>query len=266
MPSSIPPPKSYEVALARKFQAHTCPTIPLLKLVTRLDSEKDGFISPDNLKTGIRSMWGQTLSSEEIQTIFYRLSLLQNENNRHPIKINYLDFKKYLEQTLHSGDNSLSSKQYGASLTYASGTSSRDNYITYKTTTNINPATPNPKKLAQLRTRLYQILTRHSTSSSTTATFLSIDIDRTNVITPSNFLSYCTKMNLSLTLSQYQALCGNHYKKIGMNLKEFCSFVEWLGHENRGVRNSMCYDPDLLGDCSSEDQENEGNEIIPLSE
>jgi len=234
--------------------------------VTRLDSEKDGLISPDNLKTGIKSMWGQTLSSEEIETIFYRLSFLQNENNRHPTKINYLDFKKYLEQTLHSGDNSLSSKQYGASITYASGTSSRDNSTAHKTISNINTPTPNPKKLAQLRTRLYQILTRHSTSSSTTATFLSIDIDRTNVITPSNFLSYCTKMNLPLTLSQYQALCGSHYKDIGMNLKEFCSFVEWLGHENRGVRNSMCYDPDVLDDCSSEDQENEGNEVIPVNE
>jgi len=265
MPSSIPPPKSYEVALARKFQAHTCPTIPLLKLVTRLDSEKDGLISPDNLKTGIKSMWGQTLSSEEIQTIFYRLSFLQNENNRHPTKINYLDFK-YLEQTLHSGDSSLSSKQYGASLKYAIGTLSRDDSTTHKTISNINTPTPNPKKLTQLRTRLYQILTRHSTSSSTTATFLSIDIDRTNVITPSNFLSYCTKMNLSLTLSQYQALCGSHYKEIGMNLKEFCSFVEWLGHENRGIRNSMCYDPDVLDDCSSEDRENEGNELVPASE
>lgn len=245
MTSSIPPPKPYEVALARKFEAHTCPTIPLIKLVTRLDSEKDGLISPDNLRTGIKSMWGQALSSEEIQTIFYRLSLLQNKNNRHPTKINYLDFKKYLEHTLHSGDNSLSSKQYGASLNYNYDNLKSDISKTNETTHSIQPQATNPKRLAQLRTRLYQILTRHSSSPSTATTFLSIDVNRTNLINPSSFLTYCTKMNLSITLSQYQAICGDHYKEKGMNLKEFCGFVEWLGHENSGIRNSMSYDPDI---------------------
>lgn len=264
MTLSIPAPKSYEVALARKFQSHSCPSLPLLKLVTRLDCEKDGLISQDNLKTGMQAMWGQTLSSTEVQTIFYRLSLLQTQNNRHPTKITYLDFLKYLEHTLHSGDNSLSSKQYGASLSY-NGTSSNDTLNTTIKPAN-NTTTPNPKKLTQLRTRLYQILTRHSTSSSTTATFLSIDINRTNIITPSTFISYCSKMNLSLTLSQLQALCSSHYKKAGMNLKDFCSFVEWLGHEERCVRTSMCYDPDVVDDSSSDDNNNERSDVMPCNE
>jgi len=263
MTTSIPAPKSYEVALARKFQAHSCPTLPLLKLVTRLDSDKDGLISQENLKTGIQVMWGQTLTPTEVHTIFYRISLIQIQNNRDPEKISYLDFLKYLEQTLHSGDNSLSSKQYGASLSYNSN-SIIDNSMT--TTARNTTATPNPKKIIQLRTRLFQLLTRHSISKSTTATFLSIDIDRINVITPSNFLSFCYKMNLSLTLSQLKVLCGSHYKEGGMNMKEFCSFVEWLGHEQRCVRNSMCYDPDVVDDSSSEDNENEGSDAMPSNE
>lgn len=252
-PVAFPPPKPYELALANKFASHSSVRSPLMKLVTRLDVEKDGFIYKTNLKSGINLMWGIDMPQNEIDGIFERITLLQQHmNNKHITvdRINYIKFTQYLEWTVAA---SSVSQQYGAAQNFDDTvTLTRYNATNANVNTNVEhhanakENAPSLTSLTQMRTRIHKIIKQHlsiSKSSGVSSLFLKIDINRDNCITPLEFRTWIQRMGFDVSMEQLKALMDVHWKEDGMNLKQFMEYMEYLENMEREVIHSTAYDP-----------------------
>jgi len=234
------PPLPFEIALIRKIKSKTNSVRDAFLL---LDIDRDGKISPTDVRTVLHNELGLDLTKEQEDLLLSRVPQWKNGEKQSPnVGMGYADFAIYF-QDVSSAVLTSSEAGLAAAVGFHRDSNDGNERANSEMAIHIQPQTI----LHQRRHQLQQLLMTHS--SRATSLFLEMDVHRSGKVTMQEFLDWINSVGMQWTAEELkQVVLGgkddeelenrwfgstsdNGKVESGMTEHDFSAFVESLDRE-----------------------------------
>mmetsp|Transcript_25317 Transcript_25317/g.54476 ORF Transcript_25317/g.54476 Transcript_25317/m.54476 type:complete len:265 (+) Transcript_25317:53-847(+) len=222
------PPLPFEIALVRKIKSKTTSVRDAFLL---LDIDRDGRISPTDVRTVLHNELGLDITKEQEALLLSRVpQWKKGENQNTSIGMGYTDFAKYY-QDVSSATFPSSEAGLAAAVGFHRDDTDGNARANSEMSIHLQPQTI----LHQRRHQLQQLLMTHSSRVGSgmmeTSLFLAIDVHRSGKVTMQEFLDWINSLGMQWTMEEMkQVILGdkdNENEGIGMEREKLES--RWFG-------------------------------------
>lgn len=227
------PPLPFEIALIRKIKSKTTSVRDAFLL---LDIDRDGKISPTDVRTVLHNELGLDITKEQEELLLSRVPQWKNGEKQNPnVGMGYADFAIYF-QDVSSAVLTSSEAGLAAAVGFHRDSSDGNERANSEMAIHIQPQTI----LHQRRHQLQQLLMTHSSRAGSgmkeTSLFLAMDVHRSGKVTMQEFLDWINSVGMQWTMEELKQVVlggkgGNGRIESGMTEHEFAEFVESLDCE-----------------------------------